>query len=209
MTLKAVSSHSDDRETFSSSESEDKQRVTVIIKKYANRRLYNTKSSQYVVLEDLAVMVREGVDFTVYDAKNGADITRSVLTQIIFEEEGKGNSLLPLSFLQDMIRLYGDNINVIVPGYLETAMRFFKRNRDELHSAFESAATAPLEGWRKIAESNREFTGKIFDMLNPFAVRNGSKPETEAQAEKIDALQQELNGLKQKLAAYEKGTGKS
>src|SRR6056297_2788191 len=91
----------------------------VVIKKYANRRLYNTQKSAYVTLEDLAQMVREGTDFVVRDAKSGEDITRAVLTQIIFEEEAKGHTMLPANFLRQLIRLYGDTLQGVVPGYLE------------------------------------------------------------------------------------------
>src|SRR5579883_1345396 len=90
-----------------------------IVKKYANRRLYNTAASSYVTLDDLARMIKEGADFVVYDAKTGEDITRSVLTQIIVEQEQKGQNLLPISFLRQLISFYGDSMQVLVPGYLE------------------------------------------------------------------------------------------
>ena len=93
-----------------------------IIKKYANRRLYNTGTSTYVTLEDLAVMVKGEEDFVVYDAKSGEDITRSVLTQIIFEQEGKGQNLLPVTFLRQLIRFYGDSMQGLVPSFLEYSM---------------------------------------------------------------------------------------
>ena len=176
---------------------------TIIIKKYANRRLYNTKSSQYVVLEDLAAMVRSGADFTVYDAKTGSDITRSVLTQIIFEEEGKGKSLLPLSFLRDMIRLYGDNINALVPDYLESSMKFFQRNREELQKTFEAAtgaAALPLSGWREMAERNRFFIEKTAKMFNPFFLTSYQDSEKSDDIEKILV---ELAETRAKLREYE------
>src|SRR5271169_1075167 len=94
----------------------------VTIKKYANRRLYNTGTSTYVTLEDLAVMVKEGEDFVVFDAKTGEDITRSVLTQIIFEQENKGANLLPINFLRQVIRFYGDSMQLVVPRYLEASI---------------------------------------------------------------------------------------
>src|SRR5690606_39327027 len=97
----------------------------VRIKKYANRRLYNTATSSYVTLDYLAQMVREGLDFTVEDAKTGEDITRSVLTQIIVEEESKGQNMLPINFLRQLISLYGDNLQFLVPGYLEKSMESF------------------------------------------------------------------------------------
>src|SRR5438552_12608029 len=100
-------------------------KAPVVVKKYANRRLYNTESSSYITLDNLAQMVRAGRDFVVYDAKTGEDITRSVLTQIIVEEENKGRALLPTSFLRQLIGFYGDNLQSLVPRYLEQAMTLF------------------------------------------------------------------------------------
>ncbi|MGE5566394.1 MAG: polyhydroxyalkanoate synthesis repressor PhaR, partial [Parcubacteria group bacterium] len=110
----------------------------VVIKKYANRRLYNTASSSYVTLEHLADMVKEGVDFVVYDAKTGEDITRSVLTQIIFEEEnrGAGTNLLPIQFLRQLIRFYGDNMQAFLPSYLELSLESFAKQQERLRQQF-------------------------------------------------------------------------
>ena len=118
---------------------EEKEPVT--IKKYANRRLYNTGTSTYVTLEDLATMVKSGEDFVVYDAKSGEDITRSVLAQIIFEQENKeGQSLLPIAFLRQLIRFYGDSMQMLVPRFLETSMQSFSQQqgkfRDQMAQAF-------------------------------------------------------------------------
>ena len=114
----------------------------IIIKKYANRRLYNTAKSTYVTLEHLAEMVRNGQDFVVNDAKSGEDITRGVLAQIIFDEEAKGQTMLPSSFLRQLIRLYGDSLQGFVPGYLEASMETFSRNqeamREQVRQAFEA-----------------------------------------------------------------------
>jgi len=104
----------------------------VIIKKYANRRLYNTRSSAYVTLEHLSEMVKQGVDFVVYDAKTNEDITRSVLTQIIFDEESRGQNLLPIQFLRQLIRFYGDSMQAFVPGFLELSLDSFSRQQDHL-----------------------------------------------------------------------------
>src|SRR5712664_4368062 len=104
----------------------------VVVKKYANRRLYNTATSSYVTLDDLAQMIKEGGDFVAYDAKTGEDITRSVLTQIIVEQEQKGKNLLPISFLRQIISLYGDSMQFLVPGYLEQAMIAFARNQEQM-----------------------------------------------------------------------------
>ena len=104
----------------------------VVVKKYANRRLYNTATSSYVTLDDLAQMIKEGGDFVAHDAKTGEDITRSVLTQIIVEQEQKGQNLLPISFLRQLISLYGDSMQFLVPGYLEQAMITFARNQEQM-----------------------------------------------------------------------------
>ena len=118
---------------FGMSNGQDNGKPTVRIKKYANRRLYNTATSSYVTLDYLSQMVREGQDFTVEDAKTGEDITRSVLTQIIVEEEGKGGqNLLPLNFLRQLISFYGDNLQFLVPRYLEHTMESFARNQEQM-----------------------------------------------------------------------------
>ena len=106
----------------------------ITIKKYANRRLYNTATSCYVTLDYLARLVKDGSDFAVYDAKTGEDITRSVLTHIIVEEESKGQSMLPVSFLRHLISFYGDSLQVIVPRYLEHTMQLFARNQEQMRS---------------------------------------------------------------------------
>src|SRR6185312_1488774 len=114
------------------SEDKTKNEGPVIIKKYANRRLYNTQTSSYVTLDHLAAMVKEGTEFEVQDARTGEDITRSVLTQIIFEEEAKGQNLLPIKFLRQLIRFYGDSLQAFVPGYLDMSMESFTKNQGEL-----------------------------------------------------------------------------
>src|ERR1700749_4786177 len=122
----------------------------VVIKKYANRRLYNTGTSTYVTLEDLASMVKAGEDFVVYDAKTSEDITRSVLTQIIFEQENKeGQNLLPITFLRQLIRFYGDSMQMLVPRYLEVSIDSLAREqgkfRDQMAQAFGATGFGPLE----------------------------------------------------------------
>src|SRR5438477_4194821 len=109
-------------------------RKPTVVKKYANRRLYNTATSSYVTLEDLAKMIKDGGNFVVYDAKTGEDITRSVLTQIIVEQEQKGQNLLPISFLRQLISFYGDSMQFLVPGYLEQAMFAFAKNQEQMRS---------------------------------------------------------------------------
>ena len=117
----------------------------VIIKKYANRRLYNTETSSYITLEHLAAMTREGRDFKVVDAKTDDDITHNVLTQIIMEEESRGQTMLPVNFLRQLIALYGDSMQAMVPGYLEASMESFRRNQEQFKSAVEGAfANSPF-----------------------------------------------------------------
>jgi polyhydroxyalkanoate synthesis repressor PhaR len=121
---------------------------TVVIKKYANRRLYNTRTSAYVTLEDLATMVREGVDFVVYDAKTNDDLTRQILTQIIFEEESRGEALLPVQFLRQLIGFYGGQMQGVLPSYLEMSLANFGRQQEQFASqlsrAFGTGAGASL-----------------------------------------------------------------
>ena len=111
----------------------------VVIKKYANRRLYNTQTSSYVTLDHLAQMVKEGTEFEVHDARTGEDITRSVLTQIIFEEEAKGQNLLPIRFLRQLIRFYGDSLQAFVPGYLDMSMESFTKNQEAMRNRIAEA----------------------------------------------------------------------
>src|SRR3974390_683096 len=140
------------------SQTSTKTQEPVTIKKYANRRLYNTGTSTYVTLEDLAAMVKVGEDFIVYDAKTGEDITRSVLTQIIFEQENKeGQNLLPITFLRQLIRFYGDRMQMLVPRYLEVSIDNFSREqgkfRDQMAQAFGATGFGPLEA---MARQNME-----------------------------------------------------
>ncbi len=138
----------------------------IVIKKYANRRLYNTARSSYVTLDDLSKMVRAGQDFAVYDAKTGDDITRSVLTQIIFEEEAKGHSMLPTAFLRQIISLYGDTLQTVVPGYLEASMKTFAQNQERMRQAFGSAN--PVANLDVLTRSNMEWFEQALRMFSPF-----------------------------------------
>jgi polyhydroxyalkanoate synthesis repressor PhaR len=168
-------------------------RQPTTIKKYANRRLYNTGTSAYVTLEDLAHMVKNGEDFVVYDAKTGEEITRSVLTQIIFEQEGKvgGQSLLPITFLRQLIRFYGDSMQMLVPSYLEFSIDKLAKEqqkfRDQVTGAFGSSPFA--EPTRQVFHSMEEQTRKnmtmfrqALSMFNPFALGGGASPSEPAQA---------------------------
>jgi polyhydroxyalkanoate synthesis repressor PhaR len=147
----------------------------VIIKKYANRRLYNTGTSTYVTLEDLATMVKQGNDFIVYDAKSGDDITRSVLAQIIFEQENKeGQNLLPITFLRQLIRFYGDSMQMMVPRFLEASIDSLTKEqgkfREQMSQTFGGVGFGPME---EQIRRNMEMFERTFAMFAPFA-RAGS-----------------------------------
>ncbi len=148
----------------------EKGRNATVIKKYANRRLYNTATSTYVTLEDLAKMVKEGVDFVVYDAKSGEEITRSVLTQIIFEEEGKdGNTLLPVNFLRQLIRFYGDSMQGMVPGFLEFSMGNLAQEQDKLRQQMGAAAGGDaFKLIEETAKRNMQLFQDSLKMFTPF-----------------------------------------
>jgi polyhydroxyalkanoate synthesis repressor PhaR len=142
----------------------------VIIKKYANRRLYNTKSSAYVTLEHLAEMVKDGADFVVYDAKTGEDITRSVLTQIIFEEESRGQNLLPIQFLRQLIRFYGDSMQAFVPSYLELSLDSFTRQQERMRGQLAGAvgATPGMGFLEDQVRQNLVLFNRAMKMFSPF-----------------------------------------
>ncbi len=152
----------------------------VTIKKYANRRLYNTGTSTYVTLEDLATMVKGGEDFLVHDAKTGEDITRQVLAQIIFEQENKeGQSLMPIAFLRQLIRFYGDSMQMLVPRFLEASIDSLTREqqkfRDHMAQAFGGGPSAPLEDQ---VRRNMEMFERTFAMFTPFARREAQAAPT-------------------------------
>ncbi len=193
----------------------------VIIKKYANRRLYNTSTSSYVTLDDLAGMVREQQDFVVYDAKTNEDITRSVLTQIIVEEEAKGTNLLPVSFLRQLIALYGDSLQALVPKYLEHSMSSFTQNQERMRQYINNALGGmfPFGSLEEMSRRNMEFLNQAFSAFNPLMAGQGTKegakpaPETKAPPppanesgkdalselqKKIDALQKQIEAMGKK-----------
>ena len=143
----------------------------ITIKKYANRRLYNTATSSYVTLDHLADMVKRGQEFNVYDAKTGEDITRSVLTQIIFEEEGKGGQqLLPIQFLRQLIRFYGDSMQALVPGYLNMSMDSLSKNHDRIREQLTSAfgGKGMLKEFEQITRQNMQMFERAVRMFTPF-----------------------------------------
>lgn len=148
----------------------------IIIKKYANRRLYNTQSSSYVTLDHLCDMVKEGVEFEVRDARTGEDITRQVLAQIIFEEENKGGQhLLPIQFLRQLIRFYGDSLQAFVPSYLELSMESFTKNQQEMREKFQEAFGAKfgLKDFDKMTRQNVEMFERAMRMFSPFGASMG------------------------------------
>ena len=147
---------------------------TVIIKKYANRRLYNTQSSSYITLDHLAKMTREGIDYKVLDAKSGTDITHQIMTQIIMDEEASGEQLLPVSFLRQLISMYGNSMQGLVPHYLEASMEQFRANQAKLSQAFsDSMSQNPLA---KIAEQNIAMFKAAASALMPGAAKPGPEP---------------------------------
>jgi len=188
----------------------------ITIKKYANRRLYNTGTSTYVTLEDLAGMVKEGEDFLVFDAKTGDDITRSVLAQIIFEQENKaGQNLLPTTFLRQLIRFYGDSMQMVVPKYLEqsidTLTREQEKFRKQMTNTFSGTPFAPLE---EQVRRNMEMFERTFSMFKPFSPNARpaeSTPSQEAAAEPaeddIDDLKRQMKEMQERLAQLSKPGG--
>jgi polyhydroxyalkanoate synthesis repressor PhaR len=179
-----------------------KAQEPVTIKKYANRRLYNTGTSAYVTLEDLAAMVKAGDDFVVYDAKSGDDITRSVLTQIIFEQEGKGQNLLPITFLRQLIRFYGDSIQMLVPRYLEVSMDSLTRDRgkfrDQMTQAFGHVPGAAM--FEEQTRRNMEMFERAFAMFSPFGKRGeAAAAPAEPAANEIDDLKKQMAEMQRKL----------
>ena len=198
----------------------------IVIKKYANRRLYNTSRSSYVTLDDLAKMVRAGQDFAVYDAKSGEDITRSVLTQIIFEEEAKGQSMLPTNFLRQIISLYGDALQTVVPGYLEASMKTFAENQERMRKAF--GGEQAMANFEALARGNMEWFEQAMRMFSPLGAgardaggaaargdSGGGRPTGRDAAgersgaaelgENLDQLQRQLREMQEQLDRLSRG----
>jgi polyhydroxyalkanoate synthesis repressor PhaR len=176
----------------------------VIIKKYANRRLYNTGTSTYVTLEDLAGMVKSGEDFIVYDAKTGEDITRSVLTQIIFDQENKGGqNLLPITFLRQLIRFYGDSMHPLVSRFLEVSIDSLTREQEKFRQQMSQAFGAgPFGALEDQVRRNMEMFERAFAMFAPFARREAQVAETDKPAGsggEIDDLKRQLDDVQKRL----------
>lgn len=214
------------------SKTHDPGGTPITIKKYANRRLYNTATSSYVTLEDLCRMVQEKQDFVVYDAKSGDDITRSVLTQIIVEEESKGQNLLPIGFLRQLIAYYGDSLQTLVPRYLDESMRTFGQNQEQmrsyLHNAFEGVF--PFGSLEEMGKQNMAMMEKAMQMFSPLgqkgaanepassgAASNGpatgegsapsGSPAGKASGDALDELQQRIDALRNEVEALSRRKG--
>lgn len=183
----------------------------VTIKKYANRRLYNTATSSYVTLDHLCQMVKEGTDFVVYDAKTGEDITRSVLTQIIVEEEGKGQNLLPISFLRQLISFYGDNLQWLVPRYLEHSMKSFARNQEQMRKYMQDALGGlfPFGQFEEMGKQNMALFERAMKMFSPFPVDQAPGEEGKAGegGNELDTLKDRLNALQREIDQITKKRG--
>lgn len=162
----------------------------VTIKKYANRRLYDTESSTYITLDRLAAMVREGREFEVVDAKSGDDITRSVLTQIIVDEEARGSTMLPVNFLKQIIGLYGNSMQTMVPGYLEAAMDAFKRNQNAMRDAF---------GTNVLADMTKRNMAMFEDATRAFTAKPTGAAEDKPREDEVEQLRAELAALQSKV----------
>ena len=188
-----------------------KSETPITIKKYANRRLYNTGTSTYVTLEDLATMVKDGDDFVVFDAKTGEDITRAVLAQIIFEQENKegGQNLLPINFLRQLIRFYGDSMQALVPSYLALSMENLARDQQKLRE--QMAQTFGPGAFHAIEEqvrTNMAFFTEAMRMFTPFAAKSAAKPEgdedPQSGGDDLDALRRQMADMQARLEALSK-----
>ncbi len=193
------------------------QQPPVVVKKYANRRLYNTETSSYITLDNLADMIRAGRDFVVYDAKSGEDITRGVLTQIIVEEESKGTSMLPTAFLRQLIGFYGGSLQGVVPRYLEQAMSSFARQQQQLRQVVQQTLSPFLPmSVEEMSRQNVAMIERAMSMFNPF--HRGSEPlppgqestpavdaptpsvQENADPHELERLQREVESLRTQLA---------
>ena len=190
----------------------------VTIKKYANRRLYTTATSSYVTLDHLCQMVKDGVDFVVYDAKTGEDITRQVLTQIIVEEEAKGQSLLPISFMRKLIRFYGDNMQWIVPGYLDYSMQSFSRNQERMREylsktmggifPFDALSQMGKQNWAMMEQAMKMFAPVSGQMPDASATPGATSSEPVQPARDLDDLRRRLEELEREIGGIGKAPTK-
>jgi polyhydroxyalkanoate synthesis repressor PhaR len=182
------------------------KKEAIVIKKYANRRLYNTETSTYVTLEDLAAMVRSDKDFVVYDAKSGDDLTHAVLTQIIVEQEGRagGQTLLPIPFLRQLIRFYDDNIGRLVPSYLQFSLENLVKEQEKFRTLFANAFTNPaaaFEAYQEATRNNMRMFEQAMSMWTSFGAAAQSRKDAAVEVEPKPASErEELSDLKQQLA---------
>ena len=201
------------------SEEEKTETPPITIKKYANRRLYNTQTSSYVTLDYLAQMVKEGTDFVVYDAKSGEDITRQILTHIIVEEEGKGQNLLPISFLRHLISFYGDSLESVVPNYLENSMQAFAQNQEQMRDYMQNTLgdLNPMNQFEEMGKKNVAMFEETMKMFMPFfpgtngggeimtkgkGAASSPSPAPEADGEdgaQLDELRDQLEQMQQQI----------
>ncbi|WP_082560008.1 polyhydroxyalkanoate synthesis repressor PhaR [Brevundimonas sp. Root608] len=192
---------------------------TVVIKKYANRRLYNTATSAYVTLEDLAKMVREGTEFVVYDAKTNDDLTRQILTQIIFEEESRGEALLPVQFLRQLIGFYGGQMQGVLPSYLEMSLDNFSRQQEQIRGQFSKAfGAAPGAGLidEAVKRNMAMFSDAMkmwpgFGALTPGAMAAASaatEPRAAPAADPLEEMRRQMDEMRSQLDKLAKPPGK-
>lgn len=195
-------------------EAKQAEQPPVVVKKYANRRLYNTESSSYITLDTLAEMVRGGRDFVVYDAKTGDDITRSVLTQIIVEEENKGRAMLPTGFLRQLIGFYGDSMQNLVPRYLEQALSSFARQQEQMQQAVQQTMGSFFPfGMEEVSRQNLAMMERAMSLFAPFGRGGEAMEPRAAQAAgtpappptEVDALRAEVAYLRAQLAGAQNG----
>lgn len=179
----------------------------VVIKKYANRRLYNTATSSYVTLDDLRKMVQQDVGFRVVDAKTSEDLTRAVLTQIIVEEESRGQNLLPVSFLRQIIAMYEDNMRWTLPQYLETVMGWYGRNQQEMQKKLNTSMGGVIPpALEELQRNQMALLDQTMRMFNPLGGSGGGSREPKATEAKTPepTEQAEINGLREQIAALQK-----
>ena len=181
----------------------------VTIKKYANRRLYNTATSSYVTLDHLCQMVQEDIDFVVYDAKTGEDITRAVLTQIIVEEESKGQNLLPITFLRQLISFYGDSMQWMVPRYLEHMMQAFAANQERMRQSMQDTFgnMFPFGNLEEVGKQNMALFESAMRMFSPFNAENqpnGAPPTAGQDGDSLEKLRSQVDQLQQQLDSLSK-----
>ena len=216
-TVQEEISVSGEGQTKAGAGSSGEKAAPITIKKYANRRLYNTATSSYVTLDTLSLMVKSGEDFLVYDAKSGEDITRSVLTQIIFEEEAKGENLLPINFLRQLIGFYGNSMQSFVPGYLEMSLESLSSNQEKFTRTF--GGEAAVEAMRTMTAKNTEMFQNAMQMFTPFGGIPGVPGQTSEakpaespkpksapneQTGEIQALQDQISQLQDAINAMAK-----